>query len=82
MHFYYYKLATEVDELGHSDENIYDEIKIQSYQKKSLAVIFLQLIKPQKTTKKIYGIIKLIGNAIKSKLIFNGREIAFDRSGS
>ena len=31
MHFYYYKLATEVDELGHSDENIYDEIKIQSY---------------------------------------------------
>ena len=31
MHFYCYKLATEVDELGHSDENIYDEIKIQSY---------------------------------------------------
>ena len=45
-------------------------------------MIFLQLIKPQKTTKKIYGIIKLIGNAVKSKLIFNGRGIAFDRSGS
>ena len=45
-------------------------------------MIFLQLIKPQKNTKKIYGIIKLIGNAIKSKLIFNGRGIAFDRSGS
>ena len=44
LYFHKYKLAIEVDELGHSDKNINDEIEWQKALEKNLIVYLLELI--------------------------------------
>ena len=44
LYFHKYKLAVEVDELGHSDRNINDEIERQRALKENLIVHLLELI--------------------------------------
>ena len=44
IYFHDYKLATEVDKLGHNDRSIAYEIKRQEAIKKSLVVSLLELI--------------------------------------
>ena len=43
LYFHKYKLAVEVDELGHSDRNITDEIERQRALKENLIVYLLEL---------------------------------------
>ena len=44
LYFHEYKLAIEVDELGHTNRNINNEIERQKHQKKNLIVYLLELI--------------------------------------
>ena len=44
LYFHKYKLAIEVDELGHSDRNINDEIERQRALERELNFVLLELI--------------------------------------
>ena len=43
LYFYEYKLAIEVDELGHSDRNINDEIERQRALERELSCVFIRI---------------------------------------
>ena len=43
LYFYEYKLAIEVDELGHSDRNINDEIERQRALERELCCVFIRI---------------------------------------
>ena len=43
LYFHKYKLAIEVDELGHADKNLSDEIEIQKALEKELNCVFIRI---------------------------------------
>ena len=43
LYFHKYKLAIEVDELGHADRNLSDEIKRQKALEKELDCVFIRI---------------------------------------
>ena len=64
LYFHKYKLAIEVDELGHSDRNINDEIERQRALERELSCVFIR-INPYARDHNIYREINKIHRHIK-----------------
>ena len=64
LYFHKYKLAIEVDELGHSDRNINDEIERQKALERELSCVFIR-INPDATDFNIFREINKIHRHIK-----------------
>ena len=64
LYFHKYKLAIEVDELGHSDRNINDEIERQRALERELSCVFIR-INPDATDFNIFREINKIHRHIK-----------------
>ena len=68
LYFHEYKLAIEVDELGHTDRNINNEIKRQKALEKELNCIFIRINSDEKDCN-IFKEINKIHRHIKKFLI-------------
>ena len=68
LYFHKYKLAIEVDELGHADRNINNEIERQKALEKELNCVFVR-INPDKKSFNIFKEINKIHRHIKNFLI-------------
>ena len=44
LYFYKHKLAIEIDELGHADRNLSNEIERQKVLEKELGCVFIRII--------------------------------------
>ena len=67
-YFHKYKLAIEVDELGHADRNINNEIERQKALEKELNCIFIRINPDKKDFNIFKGINKKIHRHIKDHL--------------
>ena len=67
-YFHEYKLATEVDELGHADRNINNEIERQKALEKELNCVFIRITADEKDFN-IFKEINKIHRDIKKSLI-------------
>ena len=68
LYFHKYKLAIEVDELGHANRNINNEIERQKVLEKELNCVFIR-INPDKKDFNIFKEINKIHRQIKTFLI-------------
>ena len=69
LYFYEYKLAIKVDELGHTNRNINNEIKRQKALEKELNYVFIRINPDEKDLnifKEIHKIHRHIKNHLKS----------------
>ena len=64
LYFHKYKLATEVDKLGHADRNLSDEIERQKALEKTLNCVFIR-INPDEENFNIFKEINKINRHIK-----------------
>ena len=68
LYFHEYRLAIEVDELGHTNRNINNQIERQKALEKELNYIFIR-INPDKKDFKIFKEVNRIHRNIKKSLI-------------
>ena len=68
LYFHEYKLAIEVDELGHNDKNIDYEIQIQKAIEKELGYVFV-IINPDQQNFNIFKAMNEIDRHIKKSTI-------------
>ena len=65
LYFYDYKLATKIDENGHSNKNIDYEIKRQKAKKKELGYKFIRIDPDKEDFRAISEIFRLLNNQLK-----------------
>ena len=65
LYFYKYKFAIEVDELGHTDRNLSDEIERQKALEKELDCVFIK-INPDEENFNIFREINKVNKHIKN----------------
>ena len=69
LYFHEYKLAIELDELGHTDRNINNEIERQKVLEKELNCVFIWINPDEEDFKEINKIHRHIKNLFKRPLI-------------